>query len=244
VCAEGVSGRAERELRDSLEELALANEERGLLLAALLDAHESERRAIAAEIHDDSVQVMSAVSLRLEGLEGMLAGQAEAETLAQLRATVKEATARLRNLLFTLWPPELEVGLGAAIGAFALPLAADHGLVATVDAHLPDEPPVEARMLLYRVAQEALLNVAKHAHARNVFVSLSDEDGRLVLWVADDGIGSDPARLARPDRGHLGISAMRHRMELHGGTCVVRPREGGGTVVEATLPRPRPPAAG
>jgi signal transduction histidine kinase len=98
------------------------------------------------------------------------------------------------------------------------------------------DPPLET--VLYRVAQEALANVAKHAGARQAMVSLSVQDGVARLAVRDDGAGFDVSRAARNhDRQHFGLSSMRERVEMAGGSFQVRSRPGEGTTVTAVLSR-------
>jgi PAS domain S-box-containing protein len=228
--------RYENRLRASLSALAAANAQRGALLSAAVEAQENERRAIAAEIHDDTVQVMSAVGLRMERVAATLTDPAEVAAVDELRATVREATARLRHLLFTLTPPELAVGTASAIGAFITPLAQREGFAYEVRDQLEEEPPMDARLLVYRIAQEALINVAKHARARYVSVTLERQGGGIRLTVSDDGVGAAKEAVERSRPGHLGVSAMRHRAQLAGGALTISSTPGQGTLVDAWLP--------
>jgi PAS domain S-box-containing protein len=228
--------RYENRLRASLSALAAANAQRGALLSAAVEAQENERRAIAAEIHDDTVQVMSAVGLRMERTAAALTNPAEAAAIDELRATVREATGRLRHLLFTLTPPELAVGTGSAISAFITPLAQREGFAWEVRDQLEEEPPMDARLLVYRIAQEALVNVAKHANARYVSVTLERQGGGIRLTVSDDGVGAAGDAVERSRPGHLGVSARRHRAQLAGGALTISSTPGQGTLVDAWLP--------
>lgn len=228
--------RYENRLRASLSALAAANAQRGALLSAAVDAQENERRAIAAEIHDDTVQVMSAVGLRMERTAATLSDPAEAAALEELRSTVREATGRLRHLLFTLTPPELAVGTASAIAAFITPLSQREGFTWDVRDLLEEEPPMDARLLVYRIAQEALINVAKHADARHVIVTLERQGGGIRLTVRDDGVGAVREEVERSRPGHLGVSAMRHRAQLAGGALTISSTPGQGTLVDAWLP--------
>jgi signal transduction histidine kinase len=107
---------------------------------------------------------------------------------------------------------------------------------------LSSEPPGEIRAILFRIAQEALANVRKHADASRVDIEVSERDGGIILHVRDDGRGFDPAT-ERPVPGHLGMSAMPERAELAGGWCRVQSAPGEGTAVECWLPI-RPNVAG
>jgi PAS domain S-box-containing protein len=228
--------RYENRLRASLSALAAANAQRGALLSAAVEAQENERRAIAGEIHDDTVQVMSAVGLRMERTAAALSDPKEAAAVDELRATVREATARLRHLLFTLTPPELAVGTAPAIEAFITPLAQREGFAWEVRDRLEEQPPMDARLLVYRIAQEALVNVAKHANARYVSVTLERQGGGIRLTVSDDGVGAAGDAVERSRPGHLGVSAMRHRAQLAGGALTISSTPGQGTLVDAWLP--------
>lgn len=98
------------------------------------------------------------------------------------------------------------------------------------------EPPLEARTVLYRVAQEALANVRKHSKASRIDVSLSDRENGALLRVRDDGVGFDPATVDEERPGHLGLVSMRERAEMAGGRFRVASAEGRGTLVEAWVP--------
>ena len=104
-----------------------------------------------------------------------------------------------------------------------------------ISASLEREPSPDRRLILYRIAQSALTNVRKHANARQVTITLTTQDGGVLLRIEDDGKGGLPSDLGdRP--GHLGLAAMRERAELAGGWWRIDPREGGGTVVACFVP--------
>ncbi len=251
VVADGVTGqpRAVATMRSDLREVVAARSavlrqmahQRGLLVH-LHEAQEAERRRIAGEIHDDTVQVMAAVNIRLQSLRRSLRQEVSAERVVELEAmdeAVREATERLRRLLVELDPPQTE---GMPV-AEALRSAADHGLElgspALVDVRIETEPsPIVARVLL-RIAQEAVANVRKHARASATRVELREIPGEYVLRVLDDGVGVDPRRLAgapAPSGLQRGVRGMRQRAESVGGTLTISGRPGGGTLVEAVLP--------
>jgi signal transduction histidine kinase len=208
------------------------------LFVRLLQAQEEERARVAGDIHDDSIQVMTAVGMRLEAMIARSTDETQRAQLAELGGIVTEAIARLRQLLFELRPRILdEEGLSAALATYLGTLADETGLEVRLEGDLAAEPPRELRLVLYRIAQEALVNVRKHARARSVSVRLADADGGYRLRVVDDGVGF-VVEGARPQPGHLGLSSMRERAEMAGGWFRVESAAGRGTSVELWVPAP------
>jgi PAS domain S-box-containing protein len=210
------------------------------LLHHLHDAQESERQRIAADIHDDTVQVLAALNLRLQSLRRALEPlmpPERATEMAALDGTVREATERLRRLLVELDQPEVDdEGVRGALRKVADTGWSAGGPPTTVDVEVEAEPsPIVARALV-RIAHEALTNVRKHARgASRADLELRQEAGRYVLRVVDDGPGL-PADSRPPGSGHRGVRGMTERAESVGGTLTVAGRYGGGVVVEARLP--------
>jgi PAS domain S-box-containing protein len=230
--------RAEQELQRSYALLRGADEERRELLASLVRAQEHERRRIAADIHDDSVQVMAAVGLRLEMLRRR-ADASQQEAHARLEETVRLSIARLRRLIFELRPPALDrQGLAKAIELYLHESATDGDLAFEVCDRLSQEPPEAPRIVLYRIALEALANVRKHARASRVVVELDDDDGGVLLTVTDDGVGGDGGNTLRSRPGHLGMTVMRERAEMAGGWWRIEPGPTTGTRARAWVPLP------
>lgn len=220
---------AERALRDLADQ-------REALLKRLVEAQDAERARIAADVHDDPVQALAAVELRLGLLRRRVRDRAPEliETLDPLQESVSGATDRLRALLFDLEPPDLADGLGAALRRAAEEMFEGAPLRWQVRAEA--EPPVSdsVRAVAYRIVREALMNVLKHASAREVAVGLSERDGGLLVTVADDGVGVDVVQQSSP--GHRGIDSMLDRAAAAGGRCTVAPGERGGTLVTLWLP--------
>jgi signal transduction histidine kinase len=155
------------------------------------------------------------------------------EQLAQLRELQKEALAEMRALIFELRPGNLEQdGLVRALKTHAAALQGRLGLPIVVESDLTDRLPLPAEEVLYRIAQEALHNVVKHAAARQVRVEVRRHDGGVRLRVEDDGKGFDPA--AVPD-GHLGLAGMRARSERVGAQFLCTSQPGEGTTVEVVM---------
>jgi signal transduction histidine kinase len=224
--------RAEQELQRNVETLQRVDRERQALLSRLVSAQEEERRRIARDMHDDSIQSMFAVGLRLELLRSTIKDSHQLEALDQLRQTVESTTHRLRHLLFELRPAVLdEAGLGEALREYLDVMRTETGVDVRLESELDPGPGSKAQVIAYRIAQEALINVRKHAHARHVECHVSSIDGGILVKIADDGAGM-PVGGAQPAAGHLGLAAMRERAELAGGWLRLTSSAGQGTVVE------------
>jgi PAS domain S-box-containing protein len=211
-------------------------EQRSALLSRLVDAQDAERTRIAADVHDDPVQAVAAVELRLGVLRRRLREQAPdlLGELDGLRESVQGATERLRSLLFDLEPPDLSGGLAAALRVAADEILQPAGVSFTVDGGAEPTAPEATRATAYRVAKEALVNVAKHARASAVDVVADAHAGGLRVRVHDDGIGVGELTSSPP--GHRGVSGMRDRATLAGGWCTVGGDATGGTTVTLWLP--------
>jgi PAS domain S-box-containing protein len=213
--------------------------ERQRLLVRLVQAQEEERRRIGGDIHDDSVQKMAAVSLRLKALRNRIEDPGTAQALDQLNESVQQAISRLRSLLFELRPPALDhEGLAAALRQSLDTAGREAGFEWTLANELPTEPQIEVRTIAYRIAQEAIANVRKHAQAREVDVRLSSRAGGVLTRVCDDGRGF--VDTGRSEPGHGGLPTMRERAELAGGWLRVETAERHGTTVEFWIPMDEP----
>lgn len=198
-----------------------------------------ERNRLARELHDAMTQTLFSLRLTLEAAAAAVAddqARAAAE-LSSARALVDSAFAELRALIYELRPPALERdGLGEALRKHAGVVGRAHGLAVTVTAEGDDAglaPAVE--QALFRIAQEALSNAVRHASASKVEVAVVTAPDRVVLTVADDGAGFDPAaRTARSRR--LGLTSMRERAAAAGGSLAVESAPGRGTTVRAEVP--------
>jgi PAS domain S-box-containing protein len=228
-------------VRDVSDRKARTEVERDLatrraVLAHLVSAGEDERQRIAADIHDDSIQVMTAAGMRLEILERSVSDPEQLAFLAPLQQTIALAISRLRHLLFELRPPVLDhEGLGPALRMYLEVADEQTATSYELDDRLSSQPPEAARLILYRIAQEVLTNVRKHAGAAKAFVTLSCREGGYLVRVVDDGVGF-PMGAAGPRPGHLGLAAIRERAELAGGWLRVRSEPGSGTTVEFWVP--------
>jgi len=226
----------EEKLKLSLEILRRTMHERSLLLARLEQAQEEERRRIAADIHDDSIQVIGAADLRLQALRKMVKDDDLRGEVSEIHETLQLAIERLRHLLFELRPPLLDQGLVSALRQYLE--EADPRLELSLEDRLEAEPPTELRATLFRIAQEAMTNVRKHAGAARLDVLVASEDGGIRLRIADDGRGFDTAILSSPAHGHIGLPTIIERAELMGGWCRVDSAPGAGATVACWIPLP------
>jgi signal transduction histidine kinase len=220
---------------------AARQQERERALAKVLEAAQQERIRLAADLHDGPVQELTALSYGLERVDRRLETQgpeAARALLGEQKDQLTEVTRALRNLLSELRPPALdEHGLAGALKLYGDAFAKQAGLNVSIDAHVDHRPAPEVETILYRVAQEALTNVSKHAQARHVWIRLTAEEHAVDLTIRDDGIGFDPAQAARlVEDGHFGLAGMRERVELGGGRLEVDSRPGQGTTIGVELP--------
>jgi signal transduction histidine kinase len=227
---------------DSARRLDEVAAHRSTLLTRLLDAQEVERARIAADVHDDPVQELAALDLRLGLLRRRLEaeGSATLEDLRRVQGMVAAVTGGLRELLFELEPGNSDADLVTLVRS-----AAEHVFEAASTrwslehAGSQDDLPVQVRLQALRIVKEALINVRKHARASTVLIRLDRAPGVLRLEVEDDGRGIGVATLGPGLPGHRGLASMRDRAEVLGGSLEVAGLEHG-TRVRVTLPVGRP----
>jgi signal transduction histidine kinase len=226
-------------LIQKVNDLEEAGAARRRLLAHLVNVQEEERKTIAGDIHDDSIQVMSAVRMRLEMLGRTITEPEQRAKFAKLEETTQLAIARLRHLLFQLRPPALDrEGFPAALEAHLKEVCGDAGMEYTVENRARAQPSAEMKVILYRIAQEAVANILKHAGAKSISVVVDEAGHGVRVRIVDDGAGfvPDPSVESRP--GHMGISAMRERAEIAGGSLEIASTPGAGATVTYWLPMP------
>lgn len=219
------------------------------LLGRLVRAQEDERSKIAADVHDDSVQSLAVVDLRLGLLLRRVEAEAPdlAEAVAEVQETVSTVTSGLRLLLFELEPVDSEATLPEMLSEAAAVIFEGDDVRWTVEVEAPPELvavsqdpfwlPEPARTQVVRVVKEALRNVRKHAGAASVSVTVRPDQQGVEVSVLDDGIGIDPDRV-RSAPGHRGLTTMRERVDIGGGWTQI---EGGpaGTTLRFWMPRAR-----
>jgi len=230
-----------RELRALTEARERALSER------LVEAQDDERARIAADVHDDSIQALAAVDLRLGALRNRLRERApdEARGVETVMHAVHGASVRLRHLLFELETPVLDAELSDGLRDAAAHIFDDSDVAWSVEDRARAPLPQQVRVSAYRIAREALVNARKHAQAGRVTVTLDATDHGVEVQVVDDGRGIDGTASRRSGRRHSGVVAMRDRALASGGWWRSGPGPGGvGTAVSFFLPAAGPEASG
>lgn len=228
------------ELEASRKALETGNRELQAMAGRLFSIQEEERRAISRDLHDDIGQAVTAIKLAAHAAMDEDDAQRRGEDLEQIVELVDSTVIRLRNLSMLLRPPQLDaLGLEAALRWHAGQLfrSSPVELQMAVD-NLPQRPDNEVEQACFRIAQESLTNVLRHAMASQVQLQLDDQGGGLRLQVVDDGDGFDPDG----PRG-LGLVVMRERAQSVGGHLRIDTAPGAGTRVELHLPYCMSPAA-
>ncbi len=208
----------------------------------LINAQEDERKRIARRLHDDTGQSLSMLIMNLERMEGMIPAESS-DLLRRMVAARKLATRTLedlRNVIYGLRPTMLDdLGLAPAIRWYARSGLDEAGVQVKFDSL--DETmrlPPQVETTLFRIAQEAISNIVRHARAKSASIALWQEDGAACLWVEDDGCGFDFNHIATQalPLQHLGLLGIQERAELVGGEVTVDSAPGHGTRLEVHIP--------
>ncbi len=210
------------------------------LTLRVIERQESERKHIARELHDEIGQVLTAVKINLQSIRPSVAGSPSAEKLTDSIAIVDELAAQVRNLSRFLRPPQLDaLGLLPALSSYVENRVRPNGLTVSLNcdplfARL--QPEVETNC--FRIVQEALTNVLRHANATMVSIELRRFENQMVINVKDDGVGFDVDEVrARTSRGEcVGLFGMEERAELFGGQVKFFSGDNDGTRIEICLP--------
>ncbi len=207
------------------------------LTTRLLDTQEEERRAIARDLHDDLGQLVTATSLDLQRAQAESSDERRGAAIGHALASTEMLLERVHEIATRLRPTVLDdFGLRDALQSLAAEFESARGVsVRTALGERGLDLPTEVSQNLFRIVQEALTNVTRHAEASEVEIELAAHPDRVELRIADDGRGFDPAAV---DQGRLGVLGMRERAELLGGTLVVSSAPGDGTRIEVVIPRP------
>lgn len=228
---------ARARLHESLREDELVHRR---LLHQTITAQESERRRLAAEIHDSVLQSLVGVSYRLQACEKKLAPEMDGELRSDLKTLEEQLSSNikeLRGLLLGLRPPMLDdMGLFTALETHLKNFGIKNSVQTSLQ--LPDELPAlsrDAQINLFRIIQEGLNNVEKHAGAKHVTIEIETTSQKLYVTLRDDGKGF-AAQKSRGKSRHLGIASMRERTELLGGNLRIKSEPGRGTAVTLDIP--------
>lgn len=238
IAALGICGRGQPPMNGAEGDTAIA-------LDAVIKAQEEERAHIARELHDEANQSLTSVLIGLGVLSDLFRDR-EAPTdlkvlwqIASLRNQVEEALNGLHRVAQGLRPPALDdLGLGAALEELGGSFSQQHGIKATIW-HLDRDCPCRSTAIdtaLYRIVQEALANVARHADATAASVVLACRDGLVTVQIEDNGRGWTPPNSDQGTSKHLGIIGMRERAALLGGTVRIESSPGKGTTLYCEIP--------
>jgi signal transduction histidine kinase len=232
------AGRLESRLRTQLERDARISSELQQTAAKVLNAQEEERRTIARELHDEVGQALTAIRVELDLAERSIPSPGGTALLAEAQSITDGALQTVRNLTQLLHPAALDdLGLPAVIDAALRGLERRYNVRGTLrQVDLPARLPREIELAAFRIVQEGLTNVAKHARASRCDVRLTQLDDRLLVEVEDDGVGfvedTDRPIIARG----LGLVSIRERAARLGGTFNILSRPGAGTRLVVSLP--------
>ncbi|QUD85944.1 ATP-binding response regulator [Phenylobacterium montanum] len=233
----------QRELRAAQKVKAEA--ERLKLLERLVNVQEEERRRIARELHDEIGQSLTGLSLGLKKLQAQVQDPRGLETLAWLEQLTGQIGRDVHRTAWELRPTALDdIGLVKALETYVGDWAERSGVQVVLEAEALDGRrfTTEVETAVYRVIQEAMTNVLKHAGASVVRLALSQRDSELHLVIADDGKGIDPGSLG--DQTRLGLAGMRERLAPLRGTLVIDSGAQSGAILRVRIPLPRDDAAG
>lgn len=208
------------------------------LAARILSAQEAERVRVSRELHDDTGQALTLILVRLQLIENLTRDADVRRELAELRELVVDTLDGVRRLAVQLGPSILEdLGLRSGLEWLADRVREETGLRVDLDLRCDDAriPPTVA-VAVFRVAQEALTNVVRHARATRIDLRLDDTDGALSLEVADDGAGFDVNEARSRPTASVGLFGMAERVALVGGTLDIQSRKSAGTRVVVRVP--------
>ena len=206
-------------------------------LRRVVEAQELERRRLARELHDETGQALTSILLGLKALEDKLDDAGSRAAAAELRGLVVTTLQDVRRLAVELRPSALDdFGLVAAVERLSASFSDQTGIEIDFETALAAERlPAEVETALYRIVQESLTNVVKHARARRVSILLARRDGAVKAVIEDDGLGFDPAEMSSAGFGLVG---MRERLALLGGRLEVESSGDTGTTIAAEVPVP------
>ena len=215
--------------------------ERKRMLGRVLQATEEERTRIASDLHDGPVQALAILSYNAHRARRKLSTQdlgAADKLMGTVEQSLEEEVKVLRRLMSDLRPPVLDNrGLAAALSEQVSNFERDHQIVSRVEVELASRLAPELETVLYRVVQESLNNIAKHAGAQHIGVEVAADNGNVVLKVRDDGVGFQVGQeIELLKGGHYGLAGMRERVAMAGGRLDVHSTPGRGTLIEVALP--------
>ena len=209
------------------------------LFRKVVDAQEAERQRIARDLHDETGQSLTAIGMGLRGLSDETNEKKRLNTLGQLQALTSDSLKELQRIIADLRPAHLDdLGLSATLRWYASRIHELTSLLVRIDIE-GDEPALDdaVKITIFRIMQEALNNIVKHAQATNVNVKLDYRNKEAIIFIRDNGRGFDMESVqSRIGRVSLGLAGMEERAILLGGSLYVRSRPNYGTEIEAVIP--------
>jgi signal transduction histidine kinase len=232
----------EARVRERTEALRQQEAQVRRLLHQVITAQEEERARIAYELHDEVGQLLTAIRFSTDDLSAAsLDGEAAAQ-ITRVRELIDKAMADLRRLISGLRPGVIDqLGLLPALREVSEQILAPLDIAVTISGPADSRLPAEVEVVLFRIAQEAMHNIARHSAATKVELSVARGDGRIAMRIHDNGRGFDPAAVG-PESGTgrgLGLAGMRERAALLGGWIRIDSAPGQGTSIEAEFPAQR-----
>lgn len=244
ACTQCQNGSFVREVLDELEQSLVKAREYHVRLrqmsSQVLTAQEEERKRIARELHDDTAQALASLLVHLRLLARSAADERLRAGLTELRNLTGAALEGVRRLAIDLRPPVLDdLGLEVALQAYVQDFSRRWPIRATFTSSHHGRLPPDVELVLYRIVQEALSNVAKHASASQAEACLTRRERTLRMLIEDDGCGFDVEATKVSRQPGLGLFGMQERLALIGGTLRVESTVGRGTRVSAEVPLQR-----
>jgi signal transduction histidine kinase len=227
------------ELAQANERLYQRNAERQRLLRTVITAQEDERKRIARELHDETTQSLAVLAMGIESAATAIRAGGPTPRLDEVKALAVRTLEEVHRLILDLRPAVLDdLGLFSAIRWYAERYLVTRGIAVRCEiSELERRLPPEFEIALFRIAQEAMNNIARHAQAESVLIQLAPEGRELRIEIEDDGQGFDQA-VQPQDRPHYGLMGIRERAELLGGKVTIDSSPGQGTRLEIRVPLP------
>jgi len=219
--------------------LAEKEQARQVLLESLVEAQEEERGRLARELHDGAGQMLTSLLVRIKTLEREYPNGSMQNGLQHLLDMVSETIEQVRELSYRLRPAALEeFGLSVALSILIEEMVEDSSITAHYLTDLDEETlPSGIEVTLYRIAQEALTNVVRHAQASTIQVALTKDNNTIMMSIKDDGCGFDPHQeTAVSETRHLGLISMRERAAITGGSLTLETAPDAGTTLLVRVP--------
>ncbi len=234
----GFVGEVLDDLGAALDEARVYHGQIQEMSSRILTAHEEERKRIARELHDDTAQAITSILVRLRLLERSAEDAEVLKNVEELRELTSGALDSVRRMAMDLRPASLDdLGLLPALQSYAEQFSQSTPIVVSMEVEgLGRRLPRDVELVLYRVFQEALTNISKHASAKTALVQVKRRGNEVTLVIEDDGDGFDPREFSTTQGSGLGLFGMRERLTLVGGVVDVESEKGKGTKIAARVP--------